>query len=348
MPQIIPVIIGAAVAIGSSIGGAAGIAGVIAGAVGLGAAQFALVAGVIGTVVSTVASMAMSSILQPKAKSTAPPQAEAQDRKQTIRGGIEPRQVIYGRARVGGVIVYAASSGSAKENLNLAVVLAGHPCDAVEQIILNDEVIDVMTMMTGHEVTGGRFAGKASIRVWHGDQTEGDGILVAESPDGWGFDHVLAGCTYLGIRLVYDQDVFPSGLQSISAIVRGKNDIWDPRSDSSGYTDNWALCVLDYLRGDHGLACLPDELNLGTMIAAANLSDESVQLNAEATEFQPRYTINGVFTQDRAPIEIIEGLLSAGAGTLTYVQGEYRLYGGSFSAPTASLGPADFAGAIEL
>jgi hypothetical protein len=115
-----------------------------------------------------------------------------------------------------------------------------------------------------------------------------------------------------------------------------------------GYTNNWALCVHDYLRGPHGLACATDEVDLSTIIAAANLSDEAVPLNAGGTVTEPRYRVDGAFTLDQAPIDIMEGLLSAGAGTIVYVQGQYRLYGGAYSAPSLALTPSDFAGDIRL
>lgn len=348
MPQIIPVVIGLAASAAASIGGAAGIAGTIASAIGVNFITASVVAGVIGTVVSTVASIAMSAIMKPKKAAAATPQGLAEDRKITIRGGIEARQVIYGRVKVGGAMVYSASSGPDQRDLHLVVVLAGHPCDAVESVFLNDEEIVYATQLTGAEVTGGRFAGVLSIRTYLGGQTEADTTLVAESPDGWGSDHVLRGCTYIAMRLRYDQDKFPNGVQSIAAIVRGKNDIYDPRTASSGYSTNWALCVLDYLRGEYGLGCESDELDLPFFSAAANLSDEAVQLNEAATEFQPRYTLNGAFKLDQAPMDIIEKMLAAGAGTLVYVQGQYRLYGGAYSTPTVSLGPSDFAGDVEL
>jgi hypothetical protein len=73
-----------------------------------------------------------------------------------------------------------------------------------------------------------------------------------------------------------------------------------------------------------------------------------VQLDAEATSFEPRYRLDGSFTLDRAPIEVMEEMLSAGAGTLVYVQGQYRLHGGAYATPSLPLTPADFAGDIQL
>jgi len=187
--------------------------------------------------------------------------------------------------------------------------------------------------------------GRVRIEKFRGEQTSGSATLAAESPDGWSTSHVLTGCTYVYIRLEYDQERMP-GLQSIEAEVVGKNDIYDPRSGGTGFTSNWALCVLDYLRHPDGLACTNDELDLGSFSAAANLSDEAVQIAADGTT-QSRFTCDGAFKLDRSPMDIMEAMLSAG-GALVYVQGQYRLHGWAYSAPTANIGPGDMAGEMEI
>lgn len=60
------------------------------------------------------------------------------DREITVTGGAEPRQIVYGRSRVGGVLLYAASHGAENEKLSMVIAIAGHPIDAVEQVWLGD------------------------------------------------------------------------------------------------------------------------------------------------------------------------------------------------------------------
>lgn len=200
-----------------------------------------------------------------------------------MRGAIEPRRVIYGNARVGGAIIYAGSAGQDLEDMHLVVVLAGHPCHEIRTIWINDLTVHAGELASDGTITnaGHTLRDHANIRMYLGTQTAADPLLMAAFPGVWTADHRLLGCTYLAIRLRYNRDKFPSGLQNISAELSGKSDILDPRSNTTGYTANWALCVHDYLRGAHGLACAADEVDIGTIIAAANLSDEAVPLNAD-------------------------------------------------------------------
>lgn len=61
-----------------------------------------------------------------------------QDRDVMIRSGVAPRNIVYGRAKVSGPIVFAHSTGAKGEYLHLVVALAGHECDAVEKIFFNE------------------------------------------------------------------------------------------------------------------------------------------------------------------------------------------------------------------
>lgn len=333
MPAVIPLVIGLAVS---------------AGIVGVYGISYLGIALAIGSIVSTVASLAMGAITSKPKAARPTPTGQAEDRKQLIRGSVEPRQVIYGYARVGGAIVYAASSGSDKRFLHLVVVLATHRCNNIRVVWINGTSIYQTELDGAGNLTNAAnpMVGRVRIEKFLGDQTSGSATLAAESPDGWSTTHALRECTYLYIRLEYDREKM-SGLQSIEAEVEGKNTIYDPRSTTTGFTSNWALCVLDYLRSPYGLGCADSEIDFASFNTAANLSDESVTINAGGTT-QNRYLCDGSFKLDRAPLDIMESLLSAGAGTLCYVAGQYRLYGGAYTAPTASIGISDFAGEVEV
>ena len=51
------------------------------------------------------------------------------------------------------------------------------------------------------------------------------------------------------LRINYEQAYYKGGLPAISVLMRGKNDILDPRTSppTIGYTENSALCIADYL-----------------------------------------------------------------------------------------------------
>lgn len=315
-----------------------------AGALSLGGA---LIAGAIGSVVAMGASMLVSSAMGLNRRPRTPTPA-AQDRKQMLRQPVAPRQIIYGRARVGGTLVYAASSGDDRRFLHLVVVLAGHPCDAVETVFVGDVAIPMADRDASGVVTTGPLAGLCRIRAYLGAQTAADPDLVADSPDGWAATDIGFGVTYLYLRLTYDREKFATGLQNISAVVRGKNDIADPRTGAIGYSTNWAACVLDYLQSPLGVRASAAEIHMPSFVAAANLSDEAVPIAAGGSQTQPRYTCDIVLSRDADRRQILATMLDAGAGTLTYVQGQYRLHGGAFTAATASIGVSDLAGDVQL
>ena len=347
-------------------GGAAGYFGAVAlgltvtlasGAVALSGAGV-LVAGAIGAVVSTAVGYGLSAALGlNKAPSTARPAA---DRKQMVRGSIEPRRVVYGRALVSGPLVYASSSGTDKELLHLVVPIAGHPIEAIDAIRINDTRVAASDLDVDGNVISGPLAKSYGTTFWGGPgttiqavrirrylgtQTAADPDLVAASVDGWGGACVGHGVAYLYIRLRYDRDLFPNGLQNIAAEVRGKR-LFDPRTATTAYSANAALAVLDYLSMADGLACSADELDAASFIASANLSDELVPLAGGGT--QRRYEVNGSFSLDGNPFDILDELLTASAGTVPYIQGRYRMHAGGYTAPTDTLGVSDIAGAIEL
>lgn len=89
--------------------------------------------------------------------------ASLQDRVTTIRSTDEPRAILYGRQRVGGVLTYVSPPfGSRKERVTLVITLVGHPCDAVEQIWIDDEPV---TIDANGTVTGGINTGKWATKV---------------------------------------------------------------------------------------------------------------------------------------------------------------------------------------
>lgn len=277
-------------------------------------------------------------------------EASASDAKRTIRAEVAPRRIVYGRARVSGPLIYAASFGDKQQNLMLVVPLADHAIEAIDAYWIGENRITPAELGPVEGVDGnvvsGRFAGYARFRSALGTQTAADQYLVQDSPDGWTSADRLAGIAYVYTLLVYNPDLYQSGVPSISAEVRGKK-IWDPRTDITAYSNNWALVILDYLRSEDGLNASLEEIDLPSFIAAANLSDEDVEIDAIGTT-QKRYVLDGTFTLDRQPIEVLEEMLAAGGGALVYVAGRYRLHGGAYQAPAVTLSVSDLASDIEV
>lgn len=303
----------------------------------------------VGALVGAVASAAISSVvggalgLNKRPKSPAFTSA-ATDRQQMIRSAVATRQIIYGQAVVSGPIVFATSSGSNNRYLHLVIPLAGHECEAITSVWFGDELVG--TLDGSGNVTTGRFAGKMRIKKHLGSATQTvDTDLDTESTE-WTVDHRLRGITYIYVRLEYDATAYPSGLENIKALVKGKK-LYDPRTSLTVWSDNWALCMRDYLASEYGLRATAGEIDDDAVITAANLSDESVTTPG-GTGTEKRYTCNGTVDTGNTPMSNLRGLLTGGAGKLIYSQGLYVLQGGAFVSPTVVLDEDDLRGTIAV
>ena len=160
--------------------------------------------------------------------------SQAQARTHVIRSSVANRQIIYGRAMVSGPLLFAATDAS-NSTLHLVVALAGHECDAVEEIYFNDELLG--TRDGSGNVTSGAYSGYAKVVAHLGasDQAADDDLVTAGL--GWTSAHRLQGVTYLYVRLSWSRDVYPRGIPNIKAVVRGKK-LYDPRTGLTAWSDN--------------------------------------------------------------------------------------------------------------
>lgn len=291
----------------------------------------ALMEGVFLAAGKAFAISALASVLRPDGPGQQVSQAQA--RKQSIRSSVAPRQIVYGTAKVSGTLAYAGSTGADNGELWLVVPFHHGECDGVEATFLNDKLS-----------TDDQFTGKVAETIYLGtsSQTADAGLIAATSGSGdWTSAHRLRGIGYSVLHLTYDPTAYPYGIPNPSWIVRGRK-LYDPRDESTAWSNNAALCVLDFLVGTTptadgtrpvGIGASLDEIDLDSFIAAANICDEPVDLAAGGT--QARYTCDGVVSLADSPTAVMESLLSSCAGTLVYAGGQYRLHVGAATATTA-------------
>ncbi len=166
---------------------------------------------------------------------------------------------------------------------------------------------------------GGEFA-EAWVHTGADDQAADEELVASIS--GWTSAHKLSGVAYLYTRLKYDQDVFAGGIPVITADVKGVK-VYDPRSASTAWSDNPALCIRDYLtNARYGRAIPTSMIDEASFIAAANYCDETVTKGGSSAK---RYTLNGVVDTGRTSLEVIRELLTACRGMLVFTGGVYRL-----------------------
>lgn len=309
-----PAIIGAAIALGASAAAAAGII----------AASTALVIGMAAT--------AAGALLTKKPSFDFNAYKGQQERKQVLRAAAAPRTVVYGETIASGVMFFAEEQPGDQvdgEWLHMGLALAGHELHSMGEVWLGDEISEA-------------FGDNVSFELHNNRQTS-DPFMLQHCPS-WKDDMIGKGIAWLRISFKFDAEKFPSGLPNVRVRKQGRR-VYDPRSKEMVYTSNAALVILDYLRVY--LKRNDDRILWDQFIAAANICDERV-INADQSQSR-RYTINGEFDIDEAPSKILDGMLEACAGELTYVGGKYGLLVGAYYGPaTMVLDESCIAGDIKI
>jgi hypothetical protein len=326
MPQAIPALIAAAVA----------------------AAKTITLTAVVKFAAITAASMAASKLLAPKMPSFS--DSSLSERSQMVRSPIAARSIIYGRCRVSGTIVYISTTGTKNEYLHLVVALAGHEVEAIDEIYFNDEEVP----LSGNQPTG-FYSGVALINKKRGvpnDTADQDLIdATVNLTDGkWTSDHKLSGIAYLYVRLTWDAEKYPSGIPNISAVVRGRK-VFDPRTSTTAYSANAALCLRDYLTNSLGMGMTSAEMDDTAFGVAANVCDEDIEIKPVTTPTpteEKLYEANGVVSTSASPDENIGKLLSAMGGLIAYTGGKIAPYAAAYRIPTVTFSEKHFVGPISV
>jgi hypothetical protein len=343
------------------------------------------------------------------------------------RNPIAPWNIVYGRAKVGGTIVYINEHGDDDKYLDLIFVLAAHQCESVDALLFDNQrvligangnsftptqqtvnishivrsngvvTVTLSTSITDLEdgdlvqiknvpgdeslngkyylakvddttwtyISGGMdadvvsagqvettfpdYRGKVHMEVLLGDQTatfpgmidgtpydDSDSETVTLDNNPWTAAHVLFGKTCVFLRLHYNDEVFAAGLPQISFRIHGKNDIADPRTGSTGYSEDPALCIADYLKNSvYGFKASDDEVPETQLVTAANICDEDVDLASGSTE--PRYTLNGNFPLSLKRGEVLQNMLTSCGGRITYSAGQFVIHPAAWSGAIPAL-----------
>lgn len=178
-----------------------------------------------------------------------------------------------------------------------------------------------------------------------------DAYLMAAVPSRWTADHKLSGYCYLVVTLDLNERRFQGGPPQIQALVRGKK-IYDPRTDTTAWSQNPALCIADYLQSPMWQGSSAVSVTEADVIAAANACDESIPnplfgVEAGAPAEVPRFTCNGAFTTDLGSEAVLEDLAESMAG-YAFVGGGWRILAGVWSTPVATLDADNADGDIEI
>jgi len=259
----------------------------------------------------------------------------------TQRGSTIPHQIIYGKMKVAGARIFDGTTGTDNVDLHRVVAFAGHEIESFEEIYINDEVATIDG--SGTVTSPSRYQGKIKIYEHLGSPNQAADSNLVSAVSNWTGNHRLRGIAYLYCKFTFDVDAFPNNVPEITAVIKGKK-VYDPRTSTTAWSDNPALCVRDYLTSTgYGLGEATANINDTAFTTAANICDET-STDAGTT----RYTANGAFTTGIEPQELLNDLMTSMGGTIWYTQGYWTVKAANWTAPVLDLNEDDLRSGITV
>ncbi|OLS61500.1 phage tail protein [Pseudomonas putida] len=263
------------------------------------------------------AGLAFYAAEQQEKLNTKSPLRDNEPSAQTVRSSKAPARFILGRVSTGGVLVWAQEQAGAQtdgEWLHLVYVLCEGAVDGLENIYLGEEEIATYGAYASYELVV--------------NPTTVNAFLRTNCPD-WKAEQIGRGLSFVRLSLRYNAERFPAGVPDVRFIIRGRNDIYDPRTGMSIYTENTALHILWFLRNRCGVP--DDEIVFETFASGANVCDESVG-NPDGTT-SPRYRSSCVIGADEQRTNVLQKLETACGGKAIRVGGRWMFQAGAYYGP---------------
>ena len=339
MPAVVPFIAAGISAAGAAIAGV-GVSGLISAAVGV------------------AVNFVVSGLLSKKPEDPGN-RALPLNRSQMIQMTDSPRQLVYGRNQKSGSLAFQYTS-SDNQYFYMAIVLASHSCEEIESIFVGeDELVVSSDLDTDTDyTTNGITHYKAGAATDYADNlwvdialgsssSNANSRFVAETSSTFSGTDYLRDTCVVYTKMKWDDQVY-GGRPNIKVTMKGKSDIYDYRTSSTAYTVNPALCVTDYMVNSVLGLGLDDttELDVASVVAAANVCDEDVALAAGGTE--DRYTCNGIIDSTTRIGDGMQSIIGAMAGSVIYVNGQFRVLAGEYRTPTLTITEDDIISDLSL
>lgn len=287
-----------------------------------------------------------------------------------------PRQLIVGRTITAGSLVaqfthdsLPLGGGNDGQNrvLELVIALADHECDALEQIIVNGQVVNLgtfdatlgnpittslnpITFATSYDYTNYLWVMFYSGAAGQTVDAHLHSVLGAQ----WPTTSVGQNVCYVRVTVVWNPALF-GGIPQLQFVLRGAK-LYDPRLDStvggSGsqvwgttstytWTDNTAVIAYNICRGIYvggslfyGASATADEVPFAPSVAAMNACDEAVSLKAGGTE--NRYRSGGQVAVNSDAQSFLVSLTTTMAGYVGTGGGSICLIAGVAQTPVVS------------
>lgn len=308
---------------------------VVAGSLAVTVASYA-----IGYIVTTFAVTALLGALAPKRTPSASSAGSNRGYQTNTLGPAQDHSIIYGEVRVGGAIVFDEATGTNNKILHRVIAMAGHEINSFEEVYINDEAATIDS--NGNVTSPSRYANKVKVYFKLGAPDQDANLQLASESSKWTTAHRLRGIAYMYVRLTFDADTFPNGIPTFTASIKGKK-VYDPRNNTTAWSDNPALCLRDYLTSNYGLNENISNVDDALVTSAANVCDQTNTI-ASTT----RYTCNGSFTTIATPYDAMSEMLKSMGGSLWYAQGKWRMKPAYYTSPVMTLNDDDLRSGIAV
>ena len=234
----------------------------------------------------------------------------SREAQQAIREGVTPRKMSAGTVRLGpdAHMVYDVSG----EDFIRFLAINDGPIQSYETHYLQSEQVTLDGSLLVDNSIDGKWDGLVRIETTLGatDQAALASLVTDYGP--WTSDHRCRGvaAVYIKQTPVPASDARARHIHAelfYNCVIKAASDIYDPRDQTTGWSDNAALVALWYLRHPQGRN-LPDTLiDFDSFSVAADTCDELVTLAAGGTE--KRYRSNATIARDEEPNDVLQRML---------------------------------------
>lgn len=261
-----------------------------------------------------------------------------EDGKFNLKQNVPPLAYVLGQVKKAGDYAFLEEKGGTAYHI---MVDAAHSIDGYQTHFLHDEQA---TLDVNGYVTAPSHFGSQNVRLLRrlgADASTAYSQVVSAFPDIWTSDHRGDGLSSVlmitkSVAAEDFQKVYPQSTPSRSAIIRGHNRLFDPRTETFGYSTNLALFRLWHLTHPVGGKMTIDDIYLPDWSAAADVCDETV-LNRQGAEEQ-RYHGGFWFRANNNPVDVGRTIDEA-ADMVLYERPDGRIgvHAGAYAEPEVRL-----------
>ena len=261
----------------------------------------------------------------------------------------EFRQIIYGRRKIKGTLTFiTTNTGTSGEWIHCIFTLAGHSINRIEEVWVNNRKVTFNSDWPAGWATG-YFVNLLFLSInTLGGHTSADPHLLEQSaalfPNKWTTNHLQKDCASCYMILKYDETKFAEGFPEIEFVVSGNNNIYNPTTDISEYSNNAALVIADYITNSvYGLGSQVDWSNIQ---AQSIICDTNVIIRGETTT--KLYTIDFVFDTSNSKADVLQKMQTAIGGMIVWQNSVWRVIVGNWIAPTITINGDDIIGDLAV